>query len=343
MQNKRPTKALVVTTMFDHGGVTSYWKDAIEALGPKTEWLFFVNQVAGVDSDPFKKPNVAICRKLIWDNPIKSSLSLIREVKMFAPQTVVLNATLAALRILPAIVFLRLFQRNTKIKCVFHNGAIYQNTTKDLINKYFVSFVGLFTHENIFVSEFVSRYWLVKGEILKRPFTPVPRETYELKSVPRIGFLGRISPEKDPKLFLEAVSSVQKSLPITIDIAGLGSLKEPLEAQYKDVIWRGWVQPKKWLETIDLLVTTSKTEGWPISIGEAHEAGAPVIGIDVGGVSEIICGVDEQWLQKTREPEKLAQLIRQFLQNYAQNSQKYFRDLTKSDMSSAEWAQKILK
>lgn len=336
-------KALVVMTMFDHGGVVTYWKDAIQALDTDAEWLFFVNEIPGVDPNPFQRTNVRVSTRLDWKNPLSSSRALIQEVSDFHPDCLVLNATLAVIRILPALIFLRIFQPKLRIKCVFHNGAIYQEAFKDFINRLFVSMTTWLCHQNIFVSQFVANYWLCSGLVVSRPFFPKARMSYSLTKPPTIGFLGRISHEKDPELYLRVMDLVRKHLQVQVDIGGVGPLKDQLEHDFPWAYWRGWVKPQEWLQGIDLLVCTSKTEGWPIAIGEALELGVPTIGINVGGVGEVVKGVDQRWLRKTREASQLAELVLEFMSNYPGHAERYFKDLNTPGITFRDWALRLLK
>jgi glycosyltransferase involved in cell wall biosynthesis len=332
-----PIKSLVVTTMFGHGGVVTYWKDIINACAERATWLIFVNEVAGVDADPFKRANVKVTAGIEWANPFTSSRNLVRAVSEFQPHSLILNGTLAVLRVLPAIIYFRLFRPKIRIKCVFHNGAIYQHVLKDAINLVLVSGVGWLCHENLFVSRYVSKYWLCPGIVHSRPFTPRRRDSYVLPESPRVGFLGRISREKDPELFLKVMSRVREKLPVNVEIAGVGPMKDSLQAKYPWATWCGWVAPSEWLKGVDLLVTTSKTEGWPIGIGEALEAGVPVVGINVGGVGEVLAGVPSRWVQNTRDENLLSAGITLFLEHYSENSENYFKALQRPKETLEKW------
>jgi glycosyltransferase involved in cell wall biosynthesis len=329
--------------MFGHGGVVTYWKDVINAMGANDQWLIFVNKAEGVDLDPFKRENVKVGDGLDWNNPVTSSKNLVRAVRDFQPQSLILNGTLAVLRVLPAIIFLRMFYPSLRIKCVFHNGAIYQHALKDAINLVLVSGVGWFCHENIFVSRFVSKYWLCPGIVHSRPFTPKRRDSYVLPDSPRVGFLGRISHEKDPEMFLKVMSRVREKLSVNVEIAGLGPMKDSLQAKYPWAKWCGWVEPGEWLKGVNLLVTTSKTEGWPIGIGEALEAGVPVVGINVGGVGEILEGVSSVHLITDRNEAKVSQLVTKFMESYALSAEAYFAELNQPQLALDIWAVRVVK
>jgi glycosyltransferase involved in cell wall biosynthesis len=342
-RNTEKLNVMVLTTMFDHGGITVYWKDVIALLGSKCVWRFFVNQIPSVDPDPFKSSNVDIRTGLVWNNPLSSSWNLIQDVRIFMPNVLILNGTLAVLRVLPALIILRMFFSGLKIKCIFHNGPIYQHFIKDFINRLIVSAVGGLCHQNIFVSQFVADYWLCAGDVLSRPYRPMPRHDYTPKRTLKVGFLGRISHEKDPELFLCVMDRIRNLVSVEIEMAGVGNLRSKLEDQFPWARWRGWVNARDWLAGIDLLVTTSKTEGWPLAIGEALECGVPVIGIDVGGVGEILGAAPRKWLTRSRNPSVLVSMTLDFIGSYAENASDYFASQANHRLSPSDWALHVVQ
>lgn len=107
-----------------------------------------------------------------------------------------------------------------------------------------------------------------------------------------VGFLGRLSVEKAPDLFLEAVREV----PCNASVFGDGPLMESIQAAatgLDHVTLEGWADREAALEAIDLLVLTSRREALPLSCIEAGARGVPVLARDVGGVGEVL-GVDSE-------------------------------------------------
>jgi glycosyltransferase involved in cell wall biosynthesis len=143
---------------------------------------------------------------------------------------------------------------------------------------------------------------LIHNAILVEDYAPqseVKDLRSELKipdSAPVLGFVGRISEEKDlPLLFM----AVKKSLPDFTDLKVLISGDGPLIDKLKDycnkigigeqVFFLGQVQDiKRVYLTMDVFILTSKTEGIPNVILEAMAMRVPVISTNVGGVGEII-------------------------------------------------------
>ena len=101
-----------------------------------------------------------------------------------------------------------------------------------------------------------------------------------------IGWLGRLTEIKRPDRALE----LAKQLPNYIFILGgdgelLESLKENVP---KNAIFTGWTTPAEIWSASDIALLTSDNEAQPISLVEAASAGLPLIGEDVGSVSEVI-------------------------------------------------------
>lgn len=105
-----------------------------------------------------------------------------------------------------------------------------------------------------------------------------------------VGFVGRLSVEKGPDLFLESVCDVD----CDARVFGNGPLEESVRlaaGRMPHVRCEGWKDRDVALEAIDLLVMPSRREGLPLVCLEAGARGIPVLARDVGGFREIL-GVD---------------------------------------------------
>jgi glycosyltransferase involved in cell wall biosynthesis len=110
-----------------------------------------------------------------------------------------------------------------------------------------------------------------------------------------VGWVGRLTPEKGPDLFVDAIAR----LPVAIHgavigdgamRAGLADLarRRGLEGRLR---WHG-VAPEagRLLPAFDVLALSSRSEGTPIVLLEAMAAGVPVVATAVGGVPEVAPG-----------------------------------------------------
>jgi glycosyltransferase involved in cell wall biosynthesis len=113
---------------------------------------------------------------------------------------------------------------------------------------------------------------------------------------PLIGFVGRLSPEKGPDVFVQIASMVHKQLESChFVLVGEGWMRKKLEEEIhklglSDYIHLAGLQsdmPKVY-SSLDVLVSTSYSEAMPLAIIEAMASGLPVISTNVGGVVDII-------------------------------------------------------
>jgi glycosyltransferase involved in cell wall biosynthesis len=111
-----------------------------------------------------------------------------------------------------------------------------------------------------------------------------------------IGFVGRLVPQKNPRLFLEMAHVLLKAhRKCGFVIVGDGPMREDLQAEvdaaglHDAVRFLGMRSDvPRILGLIDVLVLTSDWEGLPNVVLEAQAAGVPVVATSVGGVPELI-------------------------------------------------------
>ena len=106
-----------------------------------------------------------------------------------------------------------------------------------------------------------------------------------------VGWLGRLSPEKDPLKYV-AISKISNPKKFKFSMAGEGPLQEKVLAklkQLKSVEYLGFVESSQtYLQKLDILVLTSKIEGIPLVAMEALQLGVYVIAPNVGGLPDLI-------------------------------------------------------
>ncbi len=111
-----------------------------------------------------------------------------------------------------------------------------------------------------------------------------------------VGIVGRLVPIKAHGLFLEMAADVRARRPdVEFAVVGDGELWSGLREQARGlglsqfVHFAGWRRdlPNVYRD-LDLVVCCSINEGTPVSVIEACAAGTPVVGTDVGGMSDVI-------------------------------------------------------
>ncbi len=117
----------------------------------------------------------------------------------------------------------------------------------------------------------------------------------EHSDVLRLLFLGNISAEKDPCAAVQVLRDVAAVTPATLRFVGRGPLRRAVEAEAQtmglaaQVEFTGSVEDvRPHLAWADLLVLTSKTEGFPGVVLEAAAARVPTVAYGVGGTDETL-------------------------------------------------------
>jgi glycosyltransferase involved in cell wall biosynthesis len=113
---------------------------------------------------------------------------------------------------------------------------------------------------------------------------------------PRIGFVGRLSPEKAPDLFCEIARRIGTQH-VSWHIYGDGVMRGELEDRYGGVVhFHGLARDMSdvW-PTLGLLVMPSRAEGLPLASIEALSAGIPVIASDVGEMGKVAIAGRSGW------------------------------------------------
>lgn len=130
-----------------------------------------------------------------------------------------------------------------------------------------------------------------------------------------LGFVGRLSKEKNIPLLLEAFSQVvQEHKKLFLILAGEGPERKNVEKLISELGLQEKARLVGFLEntvpfysSIDLFVQSSDTEGMPNTVLEAMAMGLPVVATEVGGVGELIQNNEEGFLVPAGDAGRLAQ------------------------------------
>lgn len=138
-----------------------------------------------------------------------------------------------------------------------------------------------------------------------------------------IGTVARLSPEKNQSSLLDACSiMMKKSINFKLKIVGAGSLKQELMDKAKQlaldefVVFEGMRRNiPAVMNTFDLFVLPSLTEGVPLTLLEAMACELPVVATDVGGNSEVVADGITGFLVPSDCPDSLANAIMKFIRD----------------------------
>lgn len=119
------------------------------------------------------------------------------------------------------------------------------------------------------------------------------RARHGLPDGPVAAFLGRLSPEKELDVLLEAWPGVHRRTGAALALIGHGPMQRRLEAQAGGAAWVRFLPYERdrgrlaeLLASLDLFVAPSSNETFGLAPLEALATGTPVLSADRGGVSE---------------------------------------------------------
>lgn len=124
------------------------------------------------------------------------------------------------------------------------------------------------------------------------------------ENVPLVGFVGRLSPEKGPEVFVHMALLLRSLCPQAhCVLIGEGAMEAELRRQIRQLGLEGHVQvaglrhdmPAVYND-LDLLVSTSHSEAMPLAVMEAMASGLPVVATRVGGVPDLVAHGQTGWL-----------------------------------------------
>lgn len=129
-----------------------------------------------------------------------------------------------------------------------------------------------------------------------------------------VGYMGRLSPEKGVRTFIESIPLVTGKHPGTgFLVFGDGPEHDELQALAKrlsigdtTLSFRGWCDPREAMDALDVLVIPSLEEGFGYVALEAMRACLPIVASSVGGLPEIIADRESGFLVPPRDPAAIA-------------------------------------
>lgn len=145
-----------------------------------------------------------------------------------------------------------------------------------------------------------------------KPPQPTSRESQDDRV--RIGYVGRLSPEKDPHLLIDLMHALPPQFHLTV--LGDGPMRQELQAAAAPLIAEGritWMGHRPdsagFYATQDLTVLTSRYEGCPMAALESLAAGVPCFGVPIPALQEMFQHDAPYLLARDRTARALAEAI----------------------------------
>lgn len=138
----------------------------------------------------------------------------------------------------------------------------------------------------------------------------------------RIVTVGRLIPEKNPRLLIDAFSMLNKEFPdYSLEFYGEGVLKSMMLERISElgltdkVFLRGNVNDvPHHIASAEIFVLSSDLEGMPNALMEAMALGLPCVATDVSGVRDIISDGDNGFIVPVGNKEAMADRIKQLIE-----------------------------
>lgn len=133
-----------------------------------------------------------------------------------------------------------------------------------------------------------------------------------------VGWVGRLSGEKGPDVFLEAMTRlVRQHDEVVATMIGGGPELSNLRSRVATLGLEDLIHlpgriagAAELFRAFDVFVLSSRTEGTPVTLFEAMEAGVPVVATRVGGVPDVVRDQREALLVPSEDPAALACSVR---------------------------------
>lgn len=143
------------------------------------------------------------------------------------------------------------------------------------------------------------------------------RQKFGLNKVLTVGMIGRVSPEKGHRIFLEAAAQLIKpEVKFVIVGSGQGFFQRELEVNLSDkrIVWIDYLDSLDAFKLIDIFVQPSIQEGLGIALLEAMACGKAVVASRTGGIPSVIDDGRDGLLVPPQDSKSLAQAILRLIQ-----------------------------
>lgn len=171
--------------------------------------------------------------------------------------------------------------------------------------------------ESIMKEYVFAKKYLKKVDIVGNPFDAfevrIKAEEISINKHYDIVFLGRLTPQKNPFLFLKIIQAVSIKIPdVSVAIIGDGELKNDVLSAISEMKLTSNIEfvgfqknPFPFLKNSKLMCMPSKWEGFGLAAAEALSLGLPVVCSGVGGLPGIvndscgkICSLKDQYVDE---------------------------------------------
>lgn len=306
----------------------------IDEYLPKTSTL---NEVCCVDWFPLH-------RKRLFGN-----VFLYKHIRCYRPDYVIIGVPVFAIYYWWC--FLACKFSGIKIGFLFHSLCL-DSSIKSKVIEMLIASTTICAQHLIYVSKYTykswSKYFLIryqakKSRIIYNAVDNIIFPRLKVREpIMSIGFVGRLSKEKNPVLFCNlAKAAMENNLPYKFLIFGDGPLCDYCKFTYSSYVeFKGYVADQNLIyNNIDLLVMTSDFENCPMTILEAKMRGIPCVAPNVGGIAEIVCHKKDGLLYEQSQEDNILGQFHEVYSDYVKYSHECMlkRNCFSFDSTSNQW------
>ena len=213
-----------------------------------------------------------------------------------------------------------------KVQLTLHSGMLTKTVRRRVLE--LVSSFALLELDRITcVSEYTKRYWQIRYPWTRlKTFTVLHNgvglpdvRAREATSPLRIGFVGRLDSEKDPRLFGKLAALAGRRNPdFQFHVFGDGPLEKELGDEFGTVMkLHGHVEDLDGIyRNLEVLAVTSPVENCPYTVLEAKSYGVPTVASRIGGMPEIVIHNEDGFLCRRRDVAEFLQGLRVIKERY---------------------------
>ncbi|MBN2364599.1 MAG: glycosyltransferase family 1 protein [Calditrichaeota bacterium] len=148
---------------------------------------------------------------------------------------------------------------------------------------------------------------------------PDLRRSVGADNIPVLLFVGRLVKEKDLDDLINALTILKKSLQkFKMVFVGEGPMQAELQQKLPDAHFTGFLKGEmlsRWYASSDVFVFPSTTETFGNVVLEAFASGLPVIGVNRGGVAELIFQGKNGFLSPPHDSQNIAYFLKLLIKN----------------------------
>ena len=288
-------KVIIISPHPSFGGSSTANQNIAKAIACAGHEVVYMDEY--LTDEAKEKSGLRIDRYPVHRNKILKQFATYRYLRSLQPDVVIFGVPIIGVFMWLAALLLRM--KGVRTGCIFHSLSLAGNFAGKISD--FIISCFAYTCTNLF---FVSQYTLVswrkflplrwKKKASHVIFNPIERSTRtqaadKAKGL-SIGFVGRMSKEKQPELFCNVAAKYAHDSNVRFVAFGDGPLFEECKGKHSEYVnFMGYSNDIEHIySNIDILLMTSEFENCPMVMLEAAVRGIPSVAPAVGGIPELI-------------------------------------------------------